>query len=289
MQNDDENIIDENIIDENKIDFYYFTDPVCSHCWGFEPVLGRFKALYSPYLHVHTIMGGLLGSWLGLPDDIALHWRETGKDSRMPIDGSLWVDNPVRSSYPASRVFKVIQQNSDPMAVKFLRKARESLFVFNQNIGEDRVLIEIVNQLGMNGQEIVKESKLPQSQRLLDQDLDFTRNLGVRVFPTVCMVNRDKKGVRIAGVRPFDHYVDELNRILNGKEEINPGAPPKLSELLGSGSRLFAREIEEMYGLKQTEVQAFIRDNVSPSDYEIKMISGELYIEKLRIRILNKQ
>lgn len=102
---------------EKKIDIYYATDPICSHCWAIEPTLGRFIEQYGHYFNLHTVMGGLLEKWHGGPidpangiygpADVAGHWREVGEHSRMPIDGSLMIDNPVQSSFPPSRVFKV--------------------------------------------------------------------------------------------------------------------------------------------------------------------------------------
>lgn len=43
------------LIDFNKptktIDLYYVTDPICSHCWAIEPVLGRFIEQYEDYFN----------------------------------------------------------------------------------------------------------------------------------------------------------------------------------------------------------------------------------------------
>lgn len=102
---------------QKTIDLYYVTDPICSHCWALEPVLRKFQEQYGQYCNFHTIMGGLLEKWDGFADasnvisgpaDVASHWREVGDHSRMPIDGTVWLDNPIHSSYPPSRVFKVI-------------------------------------------------------------------------------------------------------------------------------------------------------------------------------------
>src|SRR5690606_32881488 len=41
----------------------YFTDPICSSCWGAEPQLRRLKAEYGHVLDVQYHMGGLLPSW----------------------------------------------------------------------------------------------------------------------------------------------------------------------------------------------------------------------------------
>ena len=106
---------------KKTITLYYVTDPICSHCWALEPVLRRFIEQYGEYFNFQTVMGGLLEKWhdgpidpangIYKPADVAGHWREVGVHSRMPIDGSLMIDNPVQSSFPPSRVFKIIQQN----------------------------------------------------------------------------------------------------------------------------------------------------------------------------------
>lgn len=155
---------------EKSINLYYVTDPICSHCWAIEPTLRRFVEQYGAYFNFHTVMGGLLEKWhdgpidpangIYQPADVAGHWREVGEHARMPIDGTLMIDNPVQSSYPPSRVFKVIQtRHNDTLASEYLRRTREALFVFNQNISERPVMIEIVNKLGLDGEAIVKEAE----------------------------------------------------------------------------------------------------------------------------------
>lgn len=134
----------------------------------------------------------------------------------MPIDGTLMIDNPVQSSYPPSRVFKVIQKNhNDGLANNYLRHAREALFVFNQNISDKAVMIEIVNKLGLDGEQIVNEAEQAIGQQLLNEDFALARRLGVRGFPSIVMINDEKKGVKIVGSRPFESYVNGLKQVLN--------------------------------------------------------------------------
>ncbi|KAA9028645.1 DsbA family protein [Niallia endozanthoxylica] len=282
------------IIDFNSskksIELYYVTDPICSHCWAIEPVLRRFIEQYGHYFNFHTVMGGLLEKWgdgpvdpangIFKPADVAGHWREVGVHSRMPIDGSLMIDNPVQSSYPPSRVFKVIQKHhNDALAYEYLRRAREALFAFNKNISDTAVMIEIVNHLGLDGKAIVLEAEQPIGQQLLNEDFSLARSLGVRGFPTIVMINEENKGIKIVGGRPFQYYVDGLKQVLNA-EELQPKQQPSLSDLLGKEKLLFSKEIEVMYDVEQSDINSFIEKELSSGSYDKKEILGELYIIK---------
>ncbi|WP_028390202.1 DsbA family protein [Bacillus cihuensis] len=272
---------------QEVINLYYVTDPICSHCWALEPVLRKFEEQYGHYIKIHTVMGGLLESWdgfadvangIGGPADVAGHWREVGEHSRMPIDGSLFLTNPIQSSYPPSRVFKIIQQKDENLAKTFLRRAREAVFAFNQNIGEEQTLIDLVNQMGLDGESIVKEAELPVGQQLLDQDFALARSLGVRGFPTIIMVNEENKGVKIVGARPLEFYVNGLEQVLAKQPQAQ--SVPKLAKTLEKEGLLFSKEIEVLYNVEKSEVNSFLQTELSAVDYESKEILGEVYIEK---------
>lgn len=272
---------------KKSINLYYVTDPICSHCWAIEPVLRRFVLQYGEFFNFQPVMGGLLEKWhdgpidpangIYKPADVAGHWREVGEKSRMPIDGSLMIDNPVQSSYPPSRVFKVIQKNhNEEKASEYLRRAREALFVFNQNISDKSVMIDIVNKLGLDGEAMVNEAEQPTGQQLLNEDFGLARNLGVRGFPTIIMINEENKGVKIVGGRPLETYVNGLKNVLN-VEVLQPKQQPSLSSFLEKEKLLFSKEIEVMYDVDQSDINSFIEKNLLPSSYQVKEILGELY------------
>ncbi|MCQ6277524.1 DsbA family protein [Bacillus sp. V3B] len=273
---------------QKKLTLYYVTDPICSHCWALEPVLRRFEKQYGHYFNVQTVMGGLLEKWgdgfadvsngISGPSDVAGHWREVGEHSRMPIDGSVWLENPISSSYPPSRVFKIIQKENEQLASVFLRRVREAVFAFNRNISEDKVLIDIVNNIGLDGKKVVKEANLPESQDLLNKDFTLARSLGVRGFPTIILVNEENKGVKMVGARLFDYYVQGLKQLLE-TDEVSAKSQPSLSTLLQQEGLLFSREVEEMYNLEQKDVQSFIQKELSTQQYQQKEVLGESYIE----------
>lgn len=272
---------------QKTITLYYVTDPICSHCWAIEPVLRRFTEQYGDYFKFQTVMGGLLEKWhdgpidpangIYKPADVAGHWREVGEHSRMPIDGSLMIDNPVHSSYPPSRVFKVIQgQYDNAKANEYLRRAREALFAFNRNIADDSVMVEIVNGMGLDGEAIVQAAQQPAAQQALTEDFALARSLGARGFPSIIMINEDNKGVKIVGGQALDKYVAGLEQVLNPQKP-QAKQPPALPQLLEQEQLLFSKEIEVMYDLAQSDVPAFIEQALSHTHYEANEILGETY------------
>ncbi|WP_058309021.1 DsbA family oxidoreductase [Gracilibacillus massiliensis] len=273
---------------QKKIDLYYVTDPICSHCWALEPVLRRFTEQYGDYFRFHTVMGGLLEKWhdgpidpangIYQPADVVKHWREVGKQYRMPIDGSLMKTDHVESSYPSSRVFAIIQKHHGAeTASNFLRRAREALFIFNKNIGKDEVLSEIVTNMNLDGKAMVDEANQTIGKTLLSENFDLTKQLGARGFPTIVMINEENQGIKLVGNRSLEEFVQALEKML-ANTELQASTLPSLEDILKKEKLLFAREIEALYDLQEDELASFIDKELDANAYERNEVLGELYL-----------
>lgn len=281
---------EEEIIDfsspKSDITMYYFTDPICSHCWALEPELRKFIYLYGHYFSSHTIMGGLLPQWSGFADvkngisgpaDVTGHWQDVGKHSRMPIDGTVWLNDPLHSSYPPSRVYEVLKHDHTPFAEWFLRRLREQLFVFNENIAKEAVLIRLVNGIGLDGDGIVKKAMREQGEVWLQEDFTLKEQMGVRGFPTVVLMDRDNRGMKLVGQRKTEDYVATMEKLLG--KPLTARKPPSLAHVFTEEKRLFAKEIEVLYNVSPAELEAFVEVELQGA-YVAKEILGERYYEK---------
>lgn len=120
---------------EKPIKVVYFTDPICSSCWGIEPQLRKLKLEYGNLVEIEYRMGGLLPDWsynsggISKPSDVAHHWDEVSVYYDMPIDGDVWLEDPLPSSYPPSIAFKAAQLQDQEKAVSFMRELRELVFL----------------------------------------------------------------------------------------------------------------------------------------------------------------
>lgn len=203
---------------EKPVRIVYYTDPICSACWAIEPQLRKLKAEYGAYLHIDYRMGGLLPDWsyngggISKPSDVAHHWEELGEYYQMPIDGGVWLEDPLDSSYPPSIAFKAAQIQNEDKAVNFLRILREMLFLRKKNIAKWENIQLAATQSGLDTYKL-KEDYDGEARRLFQEDLDIARKMGVRGFPTLFFTDADNNRIVAYGVRTYGEYEAVLLRI----------------------------------------------------------------------------
>lgn len=230
----------------------YFTDPICSSCWGAEPQLRRLKAEYGDAIDIQYHMGGLLPSWdvynsggISKPSDVAGHWDEVSPHFRMPIIGDVWLEDPLPSSYPPSIAFKAAQLQDPAKALVFLRRLREQVLVEKKNITKWPVIAEAAAFAGLDTTRM-ETDYTGAANALFQADLTLARSLGVRGFPTFIFSNEAGERQLVYGARPYATFEEAMKKLL-------PGAaagprPSNLTELFAKHSSWCAEEVAVMLG-----------------------------------------
>lgn len=197
----------------------YFTDPICSACWGIEPQLRKLKLEYGDALDIEYRMGGLLPDWsynsggISKPSDVAHHWDEVSLHYDMPIDGNVWLEDPLHSSFPPSIAFKAAQMQDNAKAIQFLRILREMVFLQKKNITKWQHISQAATQVGLDVARLQTDTE-QQAKSLFQSDLELARAMGVRGFPTLFFIDAQGKQRVVYGVRPYqqmEQIVAELN------------------------------------------------------------------------------
>jgi predicted DsbA family dithiol-disulfide isomerase len=198
----------------------YFTDPICSSCWGTEPQLRRLKAEYGNSVQVEYHMGGLVPNWDGFnsggitkPADVAGHWDEVSHHYRMPIIGDVWVEDPLPSSYPPSIAFKAAELQDHGRALLLLRRLREMVFMEKRNIARWDVIAEAATQVGLDTTRLEQDVD-GAGKALFQADLNMARALGVRGFPTFLMTNDAGDTRTVYGARAYEQFVAALMQLI---------------------------------------------------------------------------
>ena len=196
---------------EKSIKLIYYTDPICSSCWGIEPQLRKLKLEYGNAIEIDYRMGGLLPDWsynsggIGKPADVASHWDEVSVHYDMPIDGDLWLEDPLDSSYPPSIAFKAAQMQDEQKALLFMREIREMVFLQKKNIAKWEHLKVAAKTVGLNVEQFETDFE-GKAKTLFEDDLKLGKELGVRGFPTLFFMDDAGNKETVYGTRPYAFY-----------------------------------------------------------------------------------
>lgn len=241
----------------------YYTDPICSSCWGIEPQLRKLKLEYGDAVEIEYRMGGLLPDWsynsggIGQPSDVASHWDEVSLHYDMPIDGDLWLEDPLDSSYPPSIAFKAAQMQDNDKAILFLREIREMVFLQKLNIAKWEHLATAAKKVGLDVDKFKTDFEGP-AKKLFEEDLKLGRELGVRGFPTMFFIDEAGNQEFVYGARPYPFFEMAILKL-------NPNATK--SEYSKDWEKLFAiyptltaKEFSELSGKPRAESETFLNE-----------------------------
>lgn len=198
------------------VSIVYFTDPICSSCWGIEPQLRKLKLAYGHLVAIEYRMGGLLPDWnyssssINKPSDVATHWDEVSHHYQMPIDGDVWLEDPLHSSYPPSIAFKAAQLQDPQLAIVFLRRIREMVFLEKKNITKPEYLHDAAVYAGLNVEQFQSDCQ-GKANDLFREDLALARTMGVRGFPSVFFSAPGMEKELVYGVQPYAVYEAKLS------------------------------------------------------------------------------
>ncbi len=254
------------VAQKKPIKIIYFTDPICSSCWGIEPQLRKLKLEYGNDLEIDYRMGGLLPDWsynnggISKPSDVAHHWDEVSQYYEMPIDGDVWLEKPLHSSYPPSIAFKAAQLQDITKAIKFLRRIREMVFLEKKNITYWEHLSDAASQVGLDTIQLKKDYET-RAKELFLQDLALAKKLGVRGFPTLYFADSLNNQQVIFGFKPYRLFENAVISTYAGATKASYDT--SWEGLFGVYPTLTSKEFAELSGLSKNESEVVLNKLVS--------------------------
>ncbi len=186
--------------DQSSLEILAFTDPVCTWCWGSEPVLRKLETWYGDAVRIRYVMGGLVEDICAFYDrandiggdpehsntQIARHWLEASERHGMPvqIEGFRLFTAETVSTYPQNIAFKAAELTNPGLAARYLRRMREASAAEARETGRQEVLIELASDVGLDLAAFIGHLKDGSAERAFQNDMETTRRYGARGFPT---------------------------------------------------------------------------------------------------------
>jgi len=267
-------------IAEKPIRIVYFTDPICSSCWGIEPQLRKLKLEYGHLFDIEYRMGGLLKDWsynsggISGPKDVAHHWDEVSQHYDMPIDGDVWLEDPMSSSYPPSIAFKAAQMQDAEKAIVFLRKMRELLFLEKKNIEKWEVVALAARASGLDVDQLRADVD-GLARDKFEGDLALARKMGVRGFPSI-FISDGRETEFVYGSKPYIVYEGAMIKLLPSADKKTYGTD--WESLFGKYPTLTAKEFSVLSGEDRKKTEDMLNRLVV--DKKLKVVetkNGNMY------------
>lgn len=261
--------------DRQALEILAFTDPVCTWCWGAEPVLRKLQVGYGDQVRIRPVMGGLVedirafydranaigGDPEGSNAQIASHWLEASQRHGMPVrtDGFRLFTAETISTYPQNIAFKAAELSDPALAARYLRRLREASAAEARETGRREVLIELASEVGLDLATFIGHLTDGSAERAFRADLEMTRQFGVRGFPTFGL-RFGERALLLRGYQTFPAMQAAIEALTEGALQWR--APtPDADGLLGF-LRTFGRaapvELATVFDLSPTDLERLL-------------------------------
>ena len=231
-----------------------FTDPMCTWCWGSEPILRHLRTAYGDEMALRFVMGGLVEDFetfydaandIADPGDVAPHWLEASERHGMPVDTTIFETDPAQSTYPASVAFAAARRQDRALGHRYLRRLREAYATAVRNVNRRDEQVRLAEAVGLVVDAFTTALDDGSAREAFEADLTRTRRAGVRAFPTYHVTGPAGER-RLAGFQPFAALSDAVEDVA---PSLSPSSPPPIRGFVDRYAPLATQEVAEVYGM----------------------------------------
>lgn len=237
---------------EGRVLVEYFTDPLCTACFVFEPVMNELMERFAGIVDFKMIMGGLVPSMSFSTSErlqMATDMEQLGDRFNMPMSGDVMRDTGVSSSYPPSLAYLAAKKQNSDSANILMRRLREALYVEGLDISKEDVILTLVRELDLDESQFLSDFYSVDLLAELEDNIAYTVVNGVSGFPALVFYGLDGRSTIIRGVNDIRAYFDLFEKSLVYPEDRKTYT---LDNVLVSDHFLSEREVAEKLNVYDT-------------------------------------
>ena len=194
----------------------YFSDPMCSWCWGFSPTIEAIDAAFGERLPIRLIMGGLRpGTTEPMSEEAKArsreHWGQVHEASGQPFDkGGFDREGFVYDTDPAARAVVLARRQGMEVGLAYLRAVQRAFYARNLDVTSPEVLADLAGEAALDREAFITDFAADDLKQETWRDYALSQRAGVTGFPTL-----------IVGPRSDGAY-EAVTRGFQGSERILP-------------------------------------------------------------------
>jgi putative protein-disulfide isomerase len=168
----------------------YFSDPMCSWCYGFTTVIAEIRKTFGMALPIRVVMGGLFpGTDQPLTDErrksILDHWKHVREAAGVPFDERVLAEGFVYDTDPAARAVVVVRREGEELALTYLGRAQRAFYAERRDVTNPEVLADLAEELGVDRLSFLEQWVSEAAQQETWRDYAISQRAGVTGFPTL--------------------------------------------------------------------------------------------------------
>ncbi len=260
---------------QETLEILAFTDPVCTWCWGSEPVMRKLQVGYGDQVQIRPVMGGLVedirafydranaigGDPEGSNAQIVAHWLEASQRHGMPVqaDGFRLFTAETVSTYPQNIAAKAAELTDPALAPHYLRRLREASAAEARETGRREVLIELASEVGLDLAAFIGHLTDGSAERAFRADLETTRQSRAHGFPTFGL-RFGERAVLLRGYQTFEAMQAVIGTLSEGALQWQAPIPDaeSLLDFLRTFGRSAPVELTTVFDLKPADLEQML-------------------------------
>jgi putative protein-disulfide isomerase len=175
---------------------YYVHDPMCSWCFGFEPVRAQLFTGLENRIRIKRMLGGLApDSDAPMPEAMRMGLQQTWRQIEQVIPGTefnfdFWkYCAPRRSTYPANRAVIAARLQGEENDLRMTARIQQAYYREARNPSNNETLVELAADIGLDVERFSEDLVSDAIERSLLQEIQDSRVMGIMSFPSLAVGN----------------------------------------------------------------------------------------------------
>jgi len=190
-----------------KKELLFVVDPMCSWCWGFDPIIEKLRETMSEEYIFSLVLGGLRTkgemSWdEGSKAYLLGHWQQVAQRTGQAFSNSLFDKESFEyDTYPSCKaVVSVRELFGMQHAFAYLHTIQEAFYTRGEEITNSDILIDLLDpSLDSSAFKTFFESD--RAEVLMQHDFSKAHSMGANAFPSVVIIDEEGHMVCQKGYR----------------------------------------------------------------------------------------
>jgi len=195
---------------------WYFSDPMCSWCWGFAPVISAIKEAYADQFKVALLLGGLRPGTTepmtaALREEILHHWHEVQRRTGQ----SFSFENALPAGFvydtePASRAVVTVAGINPEETFPYFQSVQAAFYAHGQDVTQTQTLAALAETHHIATAQFLERFHSGDMKEKTRMHFQQTQQAGIRGFPTVALQDAAGTMPLTRGYRSFEDLQPEI-------------------------------------------------------------------------------